>query len=127
MKIIAALCPLLFVGPTVLAAADVSRSEMVVIAAGIFTMGSSDGPEDERPAHEVHVAAFEIDRLPVTNAQFAEFLDANGTHNRNGERLYDYDDPDARIHRQGGRWTADMGYENHPAVEASWPGASRLQ
>jgi formylglycine-generating enzyme required for sulfatase activity len=37
--------------------------------------------------------------------------------------LYDDDDPDARIHKQGNRWSAVKGYENHPAVEVSWPGA----
>ena len=39
-------------------------------------MGSKEGPEDERPAHEVTLAAYDIDRFPVTNAQFAEFLNA---------------------------------------------------
>jgi iron(II)-dependent oxidoreductase len=33
------------------------------------------------------------------------------------------DDPDARVHRRGDRWVADPGYEDHPVVEASWPGA----
>ena len=28
--------------------------------------------------HDVHVPAFDIDVLPVTNAQFLEFIDAGG-------------------------------------------------
>ena len=56
-------------------------AEMLPIAAGTLTMGSNDGPDDERPAHAVRVAAFQIDRLPVTNEHFAEFLNAVGTHN----------------------------------------------
>ena len=86
-----------------LAIAAGSHAEMAIVAAGPFTMGSNDGPDDERPAHVIHVAAFAIDRLPVTNEQFAEFLNAAGTQNARGERLYDYDDSDARIHIVDGR------------------------
>ena len=99
------------------------RNELITVSAGPFTMGSNDGPDDERPAHQINLAAFEIDRFPVTNAQFADFLSAHGTHNKAGERLYDHDDPDARVHQQGGRWAADRGYENHPVVEPTWVGA----
>jgi formylglycine-generating enzyme required for sulfatase activity len=97
--------------------------EMVRIPAGPFRMGSDDGPADERPAHVVSLAAFSIDRLPVTNAHFAVFLDAAGTRNAAGERLYDEDDSDARIHPRDGKWSADPGFENHPVLEVSWVGA----
>ncbi len=123
IQIIAVLGAFLFAGATTFAADNFRRSEMITIPAGAFLMGSNDGPDDERPAHQVNVAAFEIDRLPVTNARFAEFLNAVGTHNKNGERLFDDDDPDARIHRTGSRWVADGGFEYHPVVEVSWPGA----
>ncbi len=96
---------------------------MIEIPTGAFTMGSDQGPADERPAHPLTLAAFLIDRHPVTNARFAEFLNAVGTHNPKGERLFDFDDPDARIHRIGDRWGADKGYENHPVVEVTWAGA----
>ena len=102
--------------------APARAQEMVEIPAGAFTMGREDGPADERPAQAVTLPAFRIDRLPVTNRQFAEFLAATGTHNKQGERLYDFDDPDARVHQVGGKWTADKGYENHPAVEVTWTG-----
>jgi formylglycine-generating enzyme required for sulfatase activity len=103
--------------------AAVAGDQMVTIPAGSFTMGSDDGPEDERPAHRIDLPAFAIDRLPVTNAQFAEFLNASGTRNPKGERLFDDDDVDARIHRVAGRWVADRGFEQHPVVEVSWTGA----
>lgn len=95
-------------------------SEMVTIPAGSFTMGSNEGPEDERPAHEVTLAAYAIDRFPVTNARYAEFLNAAKA---SVARLYDIEDRDARIHHRGERWVADAGYENHPAVEVPWAGA----
>jgi iron(II)-dependent oxidoreductase len=99
-------------------------ADMVAVPAGPFIMGSDDGPADERPAHRVTLPGFLIDRYPVTNARLADFLQAAGTHNRQGERLYDFDDPDARVHRDGAsRWAADQGYENHPAVETTWAGA----
>lgn len=96
---------------------------MVSIPAGPYIMGSDHGPEDERPAHEVTLAAYAIERLPVTNAQFAEFLNAIGAAPGASVRIYDFDDPDARIHRRGNRWTADPGYERHPAIEVTWAGA----
>lgn len=110
---------------TVLCGATAARAadDMVTVPAGPFTMGRDDGPEDERPAHEVTLPGFLIDRLMVTNAEFAAFLDAVGTLNARGERLYDDDDNDARIHKVEGRWRADAGYERHPVVEASWAGA----
>lgn len=55
-----------------------SGQEMVRVPAGPFLMGSDSGPADERPAHRVDLPSFEIDRLPVTNAQFARFLNAVG-------------------------------------------------
>lgn len=97
--------------------------QIIEIPAGPFIMGSDSGAADERPAHTVHLRAFSIDRLPVTNAQFAEFLNSAGLTGPRGEKLYDHDDPDARIHRRGNRWIADPGAEQHPVVEASWAGA----
>jgi len=115
------LLALALVGATGLAAAP--APDRVAIPAGPFTMGRDDGPEDERPAHRVELAAYAIDRLPVTNADYAAFLNAAGTATARGERLYDTDDPDARIHRRDGRWSADPGYERHPVIEVPWVGA----
>jgi len=98
-------------------------ADMVRMPGGTFTMGRDDGPEDERPAHRVTLAPFELDRLPVTNALFARFLNAVGPRNARGENLFDDDDSDARIHKVAGGWTADPGFEDHPVVEASWAGA----
>lgn len=100
-----------------------TASAMIDIPAGPFVMGSDTGPQDERPAHRVTLRAYAIDRVPVINAQFAEFLNALGPVNARGERLFDVDDPDARVHRSDGKWLADKGFENHPVVEVSWAGA----
>ncbi|MGZ5121900.1 MAG: formylglycine-generating enzyme family protein [Burkholderiales bacterium] len=108
---------------TPLGSAQPVLSEMVAIPAGPFTMGTKEGPEDERPAHEVTLAAYDIDRFPVTNVQFAEFLNAVSAKPAASAHLFDFDDPDARLHRQGERWTADREYENHPVIEVPWRGA----
>ncbi len=53
--------------------------DMELIPAGEFKMGSSDDEafQDELPVHDVYLDAFYIDKYPVTNAQFKEFVDAN--------------------------------------------------
>ena len=107
----------------VISVAGGAETEMVSIPAGSFLMGSNDGPSDERPAHRVTLSQFHIDRTPVTNAQFALFLNAVGPVNSKGEKRFDVDDEDARIHRRGGKWVPDRGFENHPVVEVSWFGA----
>ncbi|MET0502611.1 MAG: SUMF1/EgtB/PvdO family nonheme iron enzyme, partial [Candidatus Binatia bacterium] len=89
-------------------------NDMLRIPAGMFVMGSSEGPEDEHPQHQLQVAEFLIDRTPVTNAQFAQFINAKGTRAVDGQVWYDTDDNDARIHRQEGKWIADSGAEHHP-------------
>ena len=97
--------------------------DMVRIEAGSFTMGTDRGPEDERPAHTVQLPAFEIDRLPITNAQFAAFLSQVGLKSQRGQRLFDIDDRDARIRGAGRKFQPWPGFEDHPVVEASWFGA----
>jgi len=96
---------------------------MARLEGGAFPMGRDDGPADERPAHTVRLRPFLIDRLPVTHAQFAGFLDAAGTTDAEGRRYYDWDDGDARIHRVDGRFRADPALADHPVNEASWAGA----
>ena len=57
---------------------------MVLIPTGEFTMGTDDpnAPDDQRPARKVNVDAFYIDKHEVTNAQFQEFILADGYKKR---------------------------------------------
>src|SRR5688500_19698793 len=50
----------------------------VRIPAGEFSMGSDEGADDERPAHDVHVDAFYASTHPVTVDQYAEFTRETG-------------------------------------------------
>ncbi|GAA3451978.1 ergothioneine biosynthesis protein EgtB [Dactylosporangium matsuzakiense] len=71
--------PVLAAAPPPPSTVDVSGE--VLVPGGPFTMGTSTEPwalDNERPAHLVDVPAFFIDRAPVTNAQYAAFLDETG-------------------------------------------------
>ena len=96
---------------------------IMLVQAGAFWMGRDDGAPEEAPLHRVYVADVWIERHKVTNAEFAAFLNAMGRTTPTGERRFDRDDADARIHASRGTWLADPGFERHPAVEVSWFGA----
>lgn len=63
-----------FTGP----ACGNAQRDMVWISGGTFRMGSDQHYPEEGPAHRVTVEGFWIDRTPVTNSQFAEFVEATG-------------------------------------------------
>jgi iron(II)-dependent oxidoreductase len=76
----------------------------VLIPGGAFTMGTSTEPwalDNERPAHQVDVPAFFIDRAAVTNGQYAAFIDAGG-----------YDDP---------RWWSPAGWQHRQSAGLTAP------
>ena len=58
------------------------RTEQVRLPGGAFRMGDSTGDRNaldgEAPVHEVLLEAFEIDATSVTNADFAQLVDATG-------------------------------------------------
>ncbi len=53
-------------------------TELVEIPGGSFRMGSTSFYPEEAPIHTVTVGPFAIERHPVTNAQFADFVEATG-------------------------------------------------
>jgi len=54
------------------------RTQLVELPGGSFRMGATQFYPEEAPAHTVSVAAIAVEQHPVTNAQFAEFVDATG-------------------------------------------------
>lgn len=83
---------------------DTGGNEMVLVPGGAFNMGSS--------RREVHVDAVYVDRTPVTNAQFAVFLEAT-----------QYKPTDASAKRFLAHWRngkPPRGEEKHPVVYVSW-------
>ena len=53
-------------------------TELTALPGGTYRMGSADFYPEEAPVHDVTVAPFAIERHPVTNIQFAEFVAATG-------------------------------------------------
>ncbi|MGA7051770.1 MAG: formylglycine-generating enzyme family protein [Mycobacterium sp.] len=53
-------------------------TELVDLPGGSFRMGSTSFYPEEAPIHTVRVASFAVERHPVTNTQFAEFIAATG-------------------------------------------------
>ena len=56
-------------------------TEMVEIPGGDYTIGTNDRSvayDNERPRHSIAVASFRIDRTPVTNGDYMEFMNAGG-------------------------------------------------
>src|SRR5207302_1438962 len=55
--------------------------DMVTVDGGPCVLGCDPAGfayDNERPSHEVDVPAFEIDRLPVTNGEYMEFVEQGG-------------------------------------------------
>jgi len=53
-------------------------TELVDLPGGSFRMGSTSFYPEEAPIHTVTVGSFAVERHPVTNAQFAEFVETTG-------------------------------------------------
>jgi hypothetical protein len=97
---------------------------MVYVPAGPFVFGS----ESERNLRVASIGeAFWIDRFPVTNAQFCQFLNECGNREEGGAEWIDLLGTrweECRISGRGGRFGVEPGYENHPAIYVSWYGAA---
>ena len=95
---------------------------MALIPAGEFWMGSNEG-YNEKPVHSVYVDAFYMDKYEVTNAEYAEFLNAKGRHTDAGKTWLNIGHQSARIEYVNRVYRAKAGYENHPVTMVSWHGA----
>jgi iron(II)-dependent oxidoreductase len=91
--------------------------EAVAIPAGTHAIGAPTGGfayDNERPRHTVELAAFEIDRTPVDNGAYTEFMEATGA------------EPPLYWERDGDGWVSTaMGRRqpvaaDRPVVHVSW-------
>jgi formylglycine-generating enzyme required for sulfatase activity len=113
----------LSVGPSLAAEQGDKFAGMVRVPGGPFTMGRNNGPPEERPAHEVILSPFYIDKNLVTIGEYAKFIQAKGPVGPKGEMYLDVADPDNRIFGTGDVWRPEPGSERYPASEMSWHGA----
>ncbi len=104
--------------------------EFVRVPPGSFLMGSRGGDElafsDERPQHTVEIPyEYWIGRFPVTNAQFAAFVEATG-YVTTAEKRGGWN-PEKAEFTKGFNWRHPLGpkssikgKEDHPVVQVSW-------
>lgn len=92
---------------TLLELGQAEQLGMAQVLAGEFDMGSDDddtmAEDREKPKHRLYLDKFYIARYPVTNAEFARFVEATGYQSR--YRWQDY---------------AGKGRETHPVVFVTW-------
>lgn len=84
----------------------------VWIPSGPFLMGSEDEEawSSEKPVHQVELDGFYLDLYPITNAQYARFVEQTGHSPPKGSSPWN-------------KWKKGqppVGYENHPVVLVSW-------
>ena len=105
------------------------------IPAGEFVMGGVDPSfPDQRPLHRVRLPAFWLDATPVTNAQFAQFVEATDYQTTAQRRGWSsVFDPASKTWRRvaNASWrrplgpdSSIVGRERQPVVQVSWLDAS---
>ncbi|MFC5027859.1 formylglycine-generating enzyme family protein [Streptomyces sp. DSM 41987] len=123
------------------------RHDMVAIPCGVLSMGTTEEEldaieaaqhlprewfEDEAPVHSVELAHFAIDRHPVTNSQYAAFVDSTGYRTVAEQRgfglVYGRDfweeTGDAYwLHPVGPEGAAATERPDHPVVHMAWADA----
>jgi formylglycine-generating enzyme required for sulfatase activity/PKD repeat protein len=111
-------------------AKDLAPADMIFIPAGEFQMGCHPAhnggfscSSDELPLHTVYLDAYNIDKYEVTNAQYADFLNARDSNDCGGYECIDLDDSDRHISLQDDQYVVDAGYDDHPVIEVTWYGA----
>ena len=104
-------------------------SETIELPGGEFIMGTHQGMADERPAHQVYVRAFRLDRSPVSVDAFSNFV-IRTHYKTSAERFGNsgvFDMKQGKWGLQdGANWRYPLGPDkpaapgNHPVTQVSW-------
>ena len=108
-------------------------SVMIAISGGPTQIGDDQAPRDERPQFLMKVAAFRLDKSPVTVAQFRSFVDLTGYRTdaerfgtgavmQNGRGVW-FEVPGAYWRYPRGRDEAPA-IHDHPVTQVSWNDAT---
>ena len=87
---------------------------MVYVPGGTFKMGSETGDDRERPVHDVTLDAFWIDRMEVTNAQYAICVAAGKCGAPTSTKSYTRDS-----------YYGNSQYAGYPVIYVSWINADK--
>ncbi len=107
------------------------RAPMVLVSAGEFLMGSDkldwNAKKNERPQRLIYLDGFYIDKYPVTNGQYAKFVEATGHKKTRFWRDPRVTGPDQPV--IGVTWTDACSYSEWAGkrlcTEAEWEKAAR--
>ena len=97
--------------------------DMVYVPPGQFIVGEKDN---------IRITSlkegFFIDKYPVTNAQFCEFLNERGNQQEGGKEWIDLEGSSKkvryRIRMDGDLFAVESGFEDHPVIYVTWCGVS---
>jgi formylglycine-generating enzyme required for sulfatase activity len=95
-----------------------SLAPMKALSGGTFRMGSDTAEKDQRPIHQVRLAPFKIDILPVTNRQFQMFVRETyyeTTAEQHGWSFVFHSERKAWVRMVGANWKNPFG--NNPYAE----------
>ena len=105
-------------------------AKMLLIPAGDFMMGSTEGLADEEPVHQVLLDAFYLDKYEVTNTLFQKFVHETGyetTAEKEGRAAAVTSDGEWEVigganwrNPEGGETVFESNREEHPVVSVSW-------
>ncbi len=84
-------------------------AKMVLIPAGMFTMGSNKGEDDEKPPHAVSLDAFYIDKYEVTNALYKMCVEADTCQPPKEIRSY-----------TRSSYYGNSQFDNYPVINVDW-------
>jgi gamma-glutamyl hercynylcysteine S-oxide synthase len=106
------------ISPALVRAGDAPRAEMIAIEGGTYEIGAPPtgfAYDNERPRHAIELAPFEIDRTPVTNDAYCQFVEETGA------------EPPMYWERDDGGWVRNaisgrdpVWNPAHPVLHVSW-------
>jgi formylglycine-generating enzyme required for sulfatase activity len=88
---------------------DAKGVSMRLVPAGEFIMGSDNGDVDERPAHNVNLGAYYIDKYEVTNALYSVCATAGAC-----------DPPKLVSSLRRASYYGNSQFDNYPVVQVDW-------
>lgn len=97
---------------------DQTEMELIYLKPGTFVMGTDNGREDERPAHEVEISkGFWIGKTEVTQKEWREIM---------GAKKKDFQDATYKRLLEPGFGLTDEHKEYYPAEAVSWEDATNF-
>ena len=101
-----------------------AETELILVPAGTFTMGSERRAADERPMHKVYLDAYYIGKYEVTNAEYYAFWKSQLKNNASDKTPKHTPESFPHLPHIGDWRTRAEQFPNHPVVGVSWHDAA---